>query len=180
MKRHFCAVWRQVEKSKILVGRIRVNLSLHLPHHYLHLPLHFLSLHQAGSHPLPFPPPSHGGHLPWSHSDHHCLHPLQHLDWLQCPCPCLEKKFIISCYPLEITCLSFKTICQLDHLKSTKSPNNLPESSDNHLHLSYTVLGSKFWSFFTLPSKGLDPLDVEAFPHNFWAQILFKYGDKYP
>ena len=25
MKRHFCAVWRQAEKSKILVGRIRVN-----------------------------------------------------------------------------------------------------------------------------------------------------------
>ena len=26
MKRHFCAVWRQAEKSKILVGRIRVNV----------------------------------------------------------------------------------------------------------------------------------------------------------
>ena len=25
MKRHFCAVWPQVEKSKILVGRIRVK-----------------------------------------------------------------------------------------------------------------------------------------------------------
>ena len=26
MKRHFCAVWRQAEKSKILVGRIRVKI----------------------------------------------------------------------------------------------------------------------------------------------------------
>ena len=26
MKWHFCAVWRQEEKSKILVGRIRVKI----------------------------------------------------------------------------------------------------------------------------------------------------------
>ena len=26
MKRHFCAVWRQAGKSKILVGRIRVKM----------------------------------------------------------------------------------------------------------------------------------------------------------
>ena len=26
MKRHFCAVWRQAEKSKILVGRTRVKI----------------------------------------------------------------------------------------------------------------------------------------------------------
>ena len=28
MKRHFCAVWRQAEKSKILVGRIRVKYAV--------------------------------------------------------------------------------------------------------------------------------------------------------